>query len=357
MKMMIYLRQKKRPIDEIISEFIYFFPILFYIRCGKPRVSGDAVGGNPPRATAQLELGKNAVQTTESAILSTLLYFDIFDYPLSKEQLYLYLMRVKPERKEFEAALAALLAQGKVGCHAGWHFLSGRDQLVLLRQEGERHARRLWSMAYAAAGRMRHLPFVRGIYLSGDLSKGVAGPDSDIDFFIITARHRVWICKVFLALFRRMSRCNSEKLLCFNYLLSENYLELKDRNVFTAAEVIGLAPLYGLRTFRRFLAHNPWVGDYFPRYRHAPSESRCAFHGHSRRQKWLEFPWRNPVGDGIEYLLPRLWRLVWGWKYRRKPETRAALLKGINRAYSKSHGYPTDREILQEYSRRIKEAS
>ncbi|HOT96144.1 MAG TPA: hypothetical protein PLG50_04075 [bacterium] len=297
------------------------------------------------------------MHTTESAIVSTLLYFDIFEYPLSREQLYRFLMQVKPEREEFDRALDRLLLDNQVGMTAGWHFLAGREQLVLKRQEGESHAQRLWSMAYQAAGRMRHLPFVRGIYLSGDLSKGVAGPESDIDFFIITARRRVWICKLFLALFRRISRCNRHKLLCFNYLLSESHLELDERNLFTAAEVIGLAPLYGLRVFRRFLAHNEWVASYFPRYRRAPNESCCVYHGQSRRQKITEFFFRNPLADGLEFLLPRLWRLAWGWKYRRKPQTRSALLKGIHRSYSKAHGYPTDREIMQEYSRRLEEAS
>jgi hypothetical protein len=302
-------------------------------------------------------MGNDAVYTTQSAILSTLNYFDIFDYPLSREQLFRYLMYVKPERAEFDRVLDTLVAGSRVGCAAGWHYLPGRDEVVYKRQEGEAHARRLWSMAYSAAGRMRHLPFVRGIYLSGDLSKGVAGTDSDIDFFIITARRRVWICKLFLTLFRHISRFNPHKLLCFNYLLSESHLELEERNVFTAAEVIGLAPLYGLRQFRRFLAHNEWVAGFFPRYRRAPNESCCLFHGHSRRQRWVEFFFRNPLADGLEFLLPRLWRIAWGWKYRRRPQTRSALLKGIHRTYSKAHGYPTDREILQEYTRRVGEAS
>lgn len=297
------------------------------------------------------------MHTIESAILSTLLYFDIFDYPLSRDQLYFYLMYVKPERFEFERVLDELLADGKICATAGWHHLPGHEALIHKRQEGENHARRLWSMAYEAAGRMRHLPFVRGIYLSGDLSKGVAGHDSDIDFFIITARRRVWTCKMFLAVFRRIRRNNPDKLLCFNYLLSESHLDLEERNLFTAAEVIGLAPLYGLRVFRRFLRHNEWVAGYFPRYRRAPKEEYCIYHGHSRRQKWAEFFFRNPLADALEFLLPRIWRLAWGWKYRRQPQTRSALLKGIHHSYSKAHGYPTDREVLQEYSRRLEEAS
>ena len=298
------------------------------------------------------------MHTTESAILSTLLYFDIFDYPLSRDQLYHFLMYVRPDREAFERALELLLAQGQVVVTSGWYCLPDRDNLALIRQERESRARRLWRMAYSAAGRMRHLPFVRGIYLSGDLSKGVAGPDSDIDFFIITARRRVWICKAFLALFRRLGRrYNPGKLLCFNYLLSESHLELDEKNLYTAAEVIGLAPIYGLRLFRRFLSQNEWVAEYFPRYRRAPDESFCIFHGRSRRQKVVEFFLRNPLADLLEYLLPRIWKLAWGWKYRRTPATRSALLRGIHRAYSKAHGYPTDQEIMQEYAKRLEGVS
>ena len=294
-----------------------------------------------------------AVHTTQMAIIETLLYYDIFDYPLTSDQLYYFLMYVKPNREEFDQVLDELVKAGRVQTAGYWYCLPGRQELEIVREQREQRANKLLHAAERAADRIRHLPFVRGIYLSGDLSKGVAGPDSDIDFFIITAPRRVWICKAYLASFRRKRRNNPDKLLCFNYLLAENAMELEEKNLFTAAEVVGLIPLSGVRAFRRFLHANDWIAAYFPRYRHASHHTDTRHHGRSRKQKWRELIYRNPLGDLLDILLLWLWKMAWSIKYRNKPDTRAALMKGIHRTFSKSHGYPTDREILAEYARRL----
>ena len=64
--------------------------------------------------------------TTERAVLETLAYSDIFDYPLQRKELYRYLpMRV--ELDELPVALRSL--NSKVGMNDGYYFLSGRSKL------------------------------------------------------------------------------------------------------------------------------------------------------------------------------------------------------------------------------------
>ncbi len=292
---------------------------------------------------------------TEKAILKTVLYFDVFDYPLTEEQLVFFLMEQKASRQAIRQALNASGLEESLERSNGFCYLRGRSELVDTRLHMERQARELWQMAVKAAGRIRHLPFVRGICLSGDLSKGVAGPDSDIDFFILTAERRVWICKVALALFRRIPGLNPRKLLCFNYLLAESHLELEHKNLYTAAEVTGLAPLYGMQLFQRFMRCNQWVAGFFPNYYLAPDPGHCVYHGASRLQRALEWPLKNFIVDGIESILPRIWRMVWGWRYRHDAQTRDALLRGISERYSKSHGYPTEGEIMRAFANRLQE--
>ncbi len=290
---------------------------------------------------------------TEKAILKTILYFDVFDYPLTEEQLLFYLMEVKTSRKALRQSLQTAAMTALLEARGSYWFVRGRGSLVTARSRMEQQASALWTMAARSAARIRHLPFVRGIYLSGDLSKGVAGHDSDIDFFIITAGRRVWVCKVALAIFRRIPGFNPRKLLCFNYLLSEDHLELEDKTLYTAAEVTGLAPLYGLQLFQRFMQKNRWVAVFFPNYYLAPNPNHCIFHGASGLQKVLEWPLKNILIDGLEALLPKIWKTVWGWRYRKDTPTRDALLRGICERYSKSHGYPTEGEVLEAYAERL----
>ncbi|MBN2356561.1 hypothetical protein JXO59_10635, partial [candidate division KSB1 bacterium] len=283
------------------------------------------------------------------------LYFDIFDYPLSEEQLYFFLFGEKTSRSQLKKVCRSVHLSPFIEKVDGYYCLKGKSWLVEHRKNSQKRATELWRMAERTASRIRHLPFVRGIYISGDLSKGVAGHDSDIDFFLITATDRVWLCKLFLAMFRRVPRYNPQKLLCFNYLISESYLELQEQNIYTAVEIAGLAPLYNLTLFTRFLQCNRWARDYFPQYHLAPDPSLCLFHGQSRWQFLLELPFRNPLANLLDRALQQLWYRAWKWRYRKEPATQRQLLSGIHRQCSKSHGYPTDTEIMQEYQKRLQQ--
>jgi len=289
------------------------------------------------------------------AALKTLLYYDIFDYPLSECQLYLFLHGENCSRKELLSACDDPAFTRQVDRRDNFYFLKGKHHLVQERRNGEIHAGELWRLAEAAVSRMRHLPFIRGICISGDLSKGVAADDSDIDFFIITAARRVWICKLGLAIFRRVPWFNPRRLLCFNYLVSEEHLELGSRNIFTAAEIAGLAPLYHLTNFNRFIHANRWAGEFVPRYHLAPNPDHCLFHGRSSWQRASELLLGNPLATLLDRILQGMWRTAWRWKYRHDPVTRQRLLSGVQRHLSKSHGYPNDTQILEEFHRRLRD--
>jgi ferredoxin len=71
------------------------------------------------------------------------------------------------------------------------------------------------------------------VFVFGDLGKGVSKAYSDMDFLIVTARERVYFCIFFLAIFKRMKWLNHRKLPCFNYLISEAFLEIPEKNIFT----------------------------------------------------------------------------------------------------------------------------
>lgn len=291
----------------------------------------------------------------ETAALKTMLYFDIFDYPLTEEQLYFFFLGQEVTRDELVKACQSPLFTQNVEKQNGFYYLKGKSWLVQHRHELEKRAEELWQMAVGAARRIRHLPLVRGIYISGDLSKGVAGHDSDIDFLIITAANRVWLCKFFLAVFRRIPRFNPHKLLCFNYLISESQLELEEKNIFNAIEIASLAPLYNLTIFNRFLSANRWAAKYFPQYHLAPDPDLCIFHGRSRWQYFLEMPLKNILATWADHALEKLWRLAWRRKYQHEKETQRLLLSGVHRHYSKSHGFPADLHIMQEFQHRLQQ--
>jgi hypothetical protein len=69
--------------------------------------------------------------TLESAILRTLAYFDLSDFPLTKEEVFVYLVEFdKASIEDTIQTLARLVEQGRAGVRFGYYFLAGHEASV-----------------------------------------------------------------------------------------------------------------------------------------------------------------------------------------------------------------------------------
>jgi hypothetical protein len=75
----------------------------------------------------------------------------------------------------------------------------------------------------------------------------------------------LWLSKLFFTLFIKcMSFISLEKWFCLNYVIDETNLEVQEKNIFTATEIITLIPLHGPLLFDKFFESNNWVYNFFP---------------------------------------------------------------------------------------------
>ena len=115
---------------------------------------------------------------------------------------------------------------------------------------------------------MSWFPFVRGIAISGSLSKNFAEADSDLDFFVITKVNRLWVVRMlYTILFKIATITGTKEWFCLNYFIDELALEIKEQNIFTAVEISTLMPLKGGTIFSDFFKANNWVYQYQPNYK------------------------------------------------------------------------------------------
>ena len=111
------------------------------------------------------------------------------------------------------------------------------------------------------------MPYIRGLAVSGSLSKNFADEHSDLDFFVITAANRLWIVRIMYSfLFKIVSVLKIKSWFCLNYFVDEKELEIKEHNVFTAVEVSTLMPLKGKNVFNEFFNANNWILNYQPNF-------------------------------------------------------------------------------------------
>src|SRR6201996_1075233 len=206
----------------------------------------------------------SSLSTVKENILETLAYFDLFDYPLSRAEIYLF-MKNKYNYEVFDEALQQLLSSGMLHQFDKFYTLRNDHYLVVRRTAGNKKAAELIKLAEKVGNLLIRFPYVRGIAISGSLSKNFADENSDIDLFIITAKNKLWIARTIMHCFKKLTfLINKEHLFCMNYYIDEEQLEIAEKNLYTAIEVATLIPLQGDTVFEKFYSSNSWTTAYLP---------------------------------------------------------------------------------------------
>ncbi|CAG0932880.1 hypothetical protein TFLX_02817 [Thermoflexales bacterium] len=250
-----------------------------------------------------------ATGALERAILRTLLYSDLFDYPLTPEEVAHYLSGVPSTADEVRACLARThnLADRVVAID-GYLALRGREALIARRLVRAASSDRLWQRARRFVRVLRLLPFVRMLAITGALSMNNSTAGDDIDVLIVTAPHRVWLtraCAVALVYVGKL--CGDT--LCPNYVISEQALTLERRTLFTAHEFAQMVPVYGRCVYDQMCAANRWIQTLLPnavRPLRSEPDQQPGFIGCTLK-RGLERLLAGRLGDALE-----------AWEMRRK---------------------------------------
>ena len=213
----------------------------------------------------------NNILNVKNDIIKTLLYFEVFKYPLTKQELYRYSLYSK---KEVDAALQNLIAENLVKKEKGFYTISLTKEQINKRIQGNIRAEKMMLKAKNMSRFIGNFPFVRAVFVSGSLSKGYFEKDDDIDYFIITKNNRLWSARTFLVVFKKIFLLNSKKYFCINYFMSEENLKIPEKNRFTATECVTLKPMFGSNTFQKLIESNTWVLDYFPNFKNTKNEAK-----------------------------------------------------------------------------------
>jgi len=200
----------------------------------------------------------------KESILVTLAYFDMFHYPLTQAEVYLFLGN-KFNYALFDDALNCLVNNSTIHQFDKFYTLSPDHYIAVRRLEGNQKAAELIKIAEKVGNLLIRFPYVRGIAISGSLSKNFADADSDIDLFIITEKNRLWIARTLMHCFKKLTfLVNKEHLFCMNYYIDMQQLEIAEKNIYTAIEIGTLIPLQGDIIFEKFYAANTWTREFLP---------------------------------------------------------------------------------------------
>jgi hypothetical protein len=203
------------------------------------------------------------VRSLREAIQWTVLYGSVFDYPLTRDEVYRFLMAPGGSRAEVEVAVGEALARGGLEIDGVFLYPPGRSASVTTRLRRGQCARQVWTRARFYARLIWSLPYVRMVAVTGALAVDNVEKGDDIDFMVVAEPGRVWMTRGMILLVARFARARGDTL-CPNYIISMRALELEERDPYTAHELAQMVPIHGREVAQRFWTANAWCQDFLP---------------------------------------------------------------------------------------------
>jgi hypothetical protein len=215
-------------------------------------------------------------QATANAIVKTLAYADLFDYPLSEQEIFKFLISDQPvAHTKVQNTLSKSLR--KIILKNGFYCLKGREKLIILRKKRQKWSQEKVKIAQKLAKWLRLIPWIKMVGVTGALAMNNAQKDDDIDFLIVTAKNRLWLTRLLtvflvslLAKRRQPGDTKVKDKICLNMFLDEAHLRVpkKEQDLFSAHEVCQLKPILDKdQSYQRFINLNQWVMRFLPNWK------------------------------------------------------------------------------------------
>lgn len=296
-----------------------------------------------------------AVRLDSSAVsvLHTLMYFDVFKHPLNTDEIHRNCHWHSLTLTETASALEELQQLEIVSEENGFWFLNGNNHFVKLRNEREERAQHFFRKAKKYSHFISGFPFVRGVCVSGSLSKGTMDKDGDIDYFVLTQPQRLWIARTCLVLFKKLFLLNSKKYFCVNYFVDTDHLSIPDRNLFVATEISFVRPMANAELYNDFMESNHWTKLFYPnREKLSVAETKETANGFFKRT--IEKMLSGKFGEWLDEKCMRMTVKRWKKKFGHLEEVKFEVDFRSRKNVSKHHPQGFQHKVSAEMESRRK---
>lgn len=274
--------------------------------------------------------------------LKTILYFSIFKYPVTLDEI----QRFSPgsDRTQIELELQQLIDRLVISKVGDYYFADCDPDCIERRIRGNTMAAGVMAKARERALLIARFPFVEAVGVSGSLSKGYYDANSDVDFFVITRPGKVWIARTLLMLYKKIFLLNSRKFFCINYFMSSSDLEVAEKNRFTATEIKTLIPIQGKSALNEFYLRNQWIsgiiGSAATDLESVP-DIRKPF-----ASRIIETMFDNAIGNFADRNCRKLTVIFWKIKFRQMEKSDFSVALKSTKSVSKHHPLNFQKKVI-----------
>ncbi len=212
----------------------------------------------------------------EKAILKTLIYANIFDYPLKGYEVLKWLIGQEASLIKVEQGLNRLIKKKKIQSSRGFYFLKNKKQLIPKRKRRQKISKNLLLKAKILTQVLKIIPWIKLAGISGGLAVDNCSRKDDIDLFLITDANRIWLSRIFAVVIFDLMRIRRKVQMkpsqvsgkfCFNTILDEDHLAQSFKDLYTAHEVLQMKLLWQREgVYTKYLSDNNWAFEYLPNW-------------------------------------------------------------------------------------------
>ena len=286
-------------------------------------------------------------------VLKPLLYFSLFQYPLTENEIFLFseIRDIKKVRTE----LQSLVDDEVIYFIEGFYCCQNNPELIKRRLRGNKNAQTIFKKAQQVSKFISKFPYVEGVGISGALSKGFYDEDGDIDFFIITAPKRLWIARTLLILYKKIFLLNNKKYFCVNYFIASNALEIEEKNRFTATELVTLIPMFGNKRFQEFYKNNTWAFQFMPNVTATQALDNLAEISKPVGTRLIEKILNTKLGDVLDTLFLRITYKKWKVKFNAMDKRHFDIALKSTPNVSKHHPSNFQKKVIERLNKKYQD--
>lgn len=217
------------------------------------------------------------INKSEVAILKTLAWFDVFDYPLTREEVWRYGLFIdKCLVGEVEKDLEKLLAHGIIERTEVFFHLPGRGELISERKRRYNYTDKKFKRAIMFAKFFRFLPSVELIALGNLIGAHNLRAGGDIDLLIVAKPGTIWVTRFLtvglVKLFGlRPTKENAKDTLCLSFYATSDALNFENiaevKYLYFFYWLAFLTPIFDRGVLYSKLMHeNRWITERLPNF-------------------------------------------------------------------------------------------
>jgi len=297
-------------------------------------------------------IAKLTITELHKDLLKVVAYFDVFNYPLKKEEI-ISNSSLSIAQNKYEGLLEDLVEEKYLKRVEEFYLLfSSSESIIDKRLAGNEAAAKMMVTAYKYSKIVSTFPFVAGVCISGGLSKNYYDEKSDIDFFIITKANRLWLCRSLFIVFYKLLPQTKRKYYCLNYFISEKDLTIEDKNRFVAVELAYLIPTVNYKLYSQLIADNSWYKQWYPNKNEFANEN-CIELPFSAKKSLIESLFPGKFGNWLDDQLMNFTSKQWRKKFNHVNEIDFNIQFRSRKNVCKRHTSGNQNKVLQLLDRRL----